>query len=163
MVVGSVQVSSVNGDVVTHSGFEIGRDGPSVVLVGFDGSETSWRALYYALGLGRRNYGEVVVVHAEKNHTLAVFPAMTMMDDGPGSWTEQLRQEVRSAAAHHPGVCVSFIVGSGDPVRILQEQATKRKADAVVLGASRRSGHRLAGSIAVRAVRMFTMPVTVVP
>jgi nucleotide-binding universal stress UspA family protein len=148
---------------VSDSGFETGCNGPPVMLVGFDGSETSWRALYYALGLARRQQSEIVVVHAERSGTTPVSLTVTMLVEGPGVWTEQLRQDVLRVAAQHPRVCLSFVVEIGDPVRILQEQATKRKADAVVLGASRRSGHRLAGSIALRAVRTLTTPVTVVP
>lgn len=34
--------------------FEIGTDGPSLILVGVDGSRTSLRAAAYAAGLARR-------------------------------------------------------------------------------------------------------------
>jgi len=148
---------------VSASGFEIGCDGPSVMLVGFDGSDTSWRALHYALGLARRQHSEVIVVHAEKSSPIPDSITTAIVEEANEAWTEQLRQEVLRVAAHHPHVCVSFIVGFGDPVRVLHEQATRRRADAIFLGASRRWGYRLAGSIAARAVRTIKTPVTVVP
>ena len=41
--------------------FELGTDGPSVVLVGVDDSTTSLRAGWYAAGLARRHLPQVVV------------------------------------------------------------------------------------------------------
>jgi nucleotide-binding universal stress UspA family protein len=148
---------------VSASGFEIGCDGPSVVLVGFDGSETSWRALHHAFGSARRQRSEIVVVHAEPVTSPAVALAGTSAYEGTLARTDQLRREVFDAAAQHPELKVSFAVGVGDPVRVLQQQAAERRADAIVLGASTHWGHRIAGSIAARAVRASRTPVTVVP
>jgi nucleotide-binding universal stress UspA family protein len=41
--------------------------------------------------------------------------------------------------------------------------ADQLKADAVVVGASERAGHRFVGSVAVRLVKAGRWPVTVVP
>ena len=43
-------------------GFELGTDGPSVILVGVDDSTTSIRAGWYAAGLARRQRARIVAV-----------------------------------------------------------------------------------------------------
>ena len=45
--------------------FEFGNDGPSVVMVGVDGSETSLRAGAFAAGLARREGSRLVCVYVE--------------------------------------------------------------------------------------------------
>src|SRR5215475_5465150 len=45
-----------------ESGFELGTDGPSVILVGVDDSTTSIRAGWYAAGLARRQGARIVAV-----------------------------------------------------------------------------------------------------
>lgn len=42
--------------------FELGTDGPSVILVGVDDSTTSSRAGWYAAGLARRQRARIVAV-----------------------------------------------------------------------------------------------------
>src|SRR4030088_158753 len=44
-------------------GFELGSDGPNVIVVGVDGSPTSMRAGAYAAGLARRQNSRIVAVH----------------------------------------------------------------------------------------------------
>ena len=45
--------------------FELGTDGPSVILVGVDDSVTAARAGWYAAGLARRQRARLVVVYVE--------------------------------------------------------------------------------------------------
>ena len=42
--------------------FELGTDGPSVILVGVDDSTTSSRAGWYAAGLARRQHARIIAV-----------------------------------------------------------------------------------------------------
>ena len=60
----------------------------------------------------------------------------------------------------HP---ITFIATEGDPYTELRRIADEIRADAVVVGASAKAGHRLIGSLAVRLVRAGRWPVTVVP
>lgn len=45
--------------------FERGTDGPKVILVGVDGSDSSMRAAAYASGLARRQHALLAVVYVQ--------------------------------------------------------------------------------------------------
>ena len=146
--------------------FELGCDGPSVLVVGVDGSDTGWRAFHYALGQVRRQGGRVVAVFAE-TYPGATFAgsgalALPMADLSADEHREELRTAVEELAAEH-GVEVEFVVASADPVLALTQVAEQVRADAILVGASTQAAHRLFGSVAVRAVRAGRWPVTVVP
>ncbi len=51
----------------------------------------------------------------------------------------------------------------GDPYTEICRIADEVRADAIVVGASARAGHRFVGSLAVRLVKAGKWPVTVVP
>jgi nucleotide-binding universal stress UspA family protein len=73
-----------------------------------------------------------------------------------------MRRQVEEGALH-TGVRAEFIAVRGDPYSELIRIATDLRADAVVVGSSRRFGHRFVGSLAVRLVKSGRWPVTVVP
>lgn len=144
---------------MTTGAFELGRDGPSTVVVGVDGTDTSLRALAYALGLVRRQRSTLVVVFAQRAPAGYAAAAGIQLNV---ETAEQLRATVEALAAEH-GVTASFVSRPGDPVAVLTEVADECRADAVIVGASQGKGHRLFGSIALRAVKTRRWPVTVVP
>ncbi len=146
------------------STFEYGKDGAQVVVVGLDGSESSWLAAAYAGGLARRQHARLVVVYVETT------PAMAGLTPGGLVAARQAVQEVSAALratveerAAEVGVEVTFLTGRGEPAAELARVADEVRADAVVVGASASTGHRLVGSTAVRLVRDGRWPVTVVP
>jgi nucleotide-binding universal stress UspA family protein len=152
-----------------HGGaFELGTDGPMVILVGVDASVTSQRAGAYAAGLARRQGARLVCVYVEQ--LSAMYGAAA--GAGAGAIAEQeralddtaavLRQEAQEWASRL-GVPVTFITAIGDPYHELRRVADEVHADAVVVGASTKAGHRLVGSLAVRLVKAGRWPVTVVP
>ena len=51
--------------------FELGTDGPTSILVGADGSDTSARAGWYAAGLARRQNAKVTVVYVSPTVSLS--------------------------------------------------------------------------------------------
>jgi nucleotide-binding universal stress UspA family protein len=146
---------------VDTKGFELGRDGPSVLVVGIDGSDTSWRAMYYALGLARRQHSEVIAVFA-----VTVAVAFNGMPTGIYQDPADLAGELKPAVLGLAGECcvpTQFLCVVGDPVITLTAIAAQHRADAIIIGASQALGHRLFGSKALRAVRRCPCPVTVVP
>ena len=57
--------------------FELGTDGPSRILVGIDGSETSMRAAAYAAGLARRQGSHLIALYVATTSPLAAQTAAT--------------------------------------------------------------------------------------
>ncbi|MFD8377976.1 universal stress protein [Streptomyces sp. NPDC059679] len=145
--------------------FERGTDGPKVIVVGVDGSDSSWRAASYAAGLARRQRALLAVVYVQP-----VLAAGAALGASVAQTTEQvaeeLIQEIRQAAERLRGVFEvrwEFHTFRGDPYNGLVQAADELKADAVVVGASEQAGHRFVGSVAIRLVKAGRWPVTVVP
>ncbi|MDQ1006832.1 nucleotide-binding universal stress UspA family protein [Streptomyces sp. V4I23] len=145
--------------------FERGTDGPKVILVGLDGSDSSLRAAAYASGLARRQRALLAIVYVQP-----VMPAGAALGVpvavATGEIAEGLVAEIRAAAERVRGIWDArweFHTFRGDPYTGLVTAADELKADAVVVGASESAGHRIIGSVAVRLVKAGRWPVTVVP
>jgi len=147
--------------------FELGTDGPSVILVGVDDSTTSSRAGWYAAGLARRQRARIVAVF--------VVPVASFGSAGPGgaalavardeafrASAEEMQHRADAIAAEL-GISITFVAARGDPFAEICRIADEVRADAIVVGASAHAGHRFVGSLAVRLVRAGKWPVTVVP
>jgi nucleotide-binding universal stress UspA family protein len=147
--------------------FELGTDGPSVILVGVDDSTTSSRAGWYAAGLARRQRARLVAVF--------VSPLASFGAPGPTGASLALArdQAFRDSAEDMErraleigvelGISITFVAARGDPFTEIKRIADEMRADAIVVGASAHAGHRFVGSLAVRLVRAGKWPVTVVP
>lgn len=147
--------------------FELGTDGPTAILVGVDDSVTAARAAWYAAGMARRQATRVVAVYVEPTATMAgAAPSgaglYAAQQEAFAEVADELRQRAEQAAADL-GVELKFIAVHGDPYTELRRIADEVRADAVVVGASAKAGHKLVGSLAVRLVRAGRWPVTVVP
>ena len=97
--------------------FERGTDGPKVVLVGLDGSDTSLRAVAYAVGLARRQHALLAIVYVQP--LLAAGAALGAPVAGTtDEIAEQLVAEIREAAEQVKGVFEvrwEFHTFRGDP------------------------------------------------
>jgi nucleotide-binding universal stress UspA family protein len=148
--------------------FELGTDGPMVILVGIDDSVTSLRAGAYAVGLARRQGARLVCVYVEQPSAMygavagAGAAAVAEQERAFTQTAADLKRRIEEGAADR-GVPITFVVAAGDPYHELRRVADEVRADAVVVGASTKAGHRLVGSLAVRLVKAGRWPVTVVP
>jgi nucleotide-binding universal stress UspA family protein len=144
--------------------FELGTDGPSRILVGVDGSETSMRAGAYAAGLARRQGSHLIALYVVTTNPLAAQMAATTaaMIQTQDEIAKQLRAAVQEGA-QLIGIDAEFVLRRGNPYRELISVANERRVDAVVVGASTKSGRRFVGSLAERLVRDAMWPITVVP
>ncbi|WP_245713852.1 universal stress protein [Nocardia vaccinii] len=147
------------------SGFELGTDGPRVIMAGVDGTEASWRAAAYAGGLARRQNALLALVYVQPYMAMSgVYGA-----DVQGATAEvadDLAREISEHAERVKNVYNTrwkFFTRRGDPYTGLAQAADELKADAVIVGASEKAGHRFVGSVAVRLVKAGRWPVTVVP
>jgi nucleotide-binding universal stress UspA family protein len=144
--------------------FELGTDGPSRILVGIDGTETAMRAAAYAAGLARRQGSHLIALYVAGPSAMAAqlpatAAAMMQTQDELG---RQLRATLLDGAAQL-GIDAEFVQRRGNPYRELIAVADELRVDAVVVGASMKSGRRFVGSLAGRLVRDATWPITVVP
>jgi nucleotide-binding universal stress UspA family protein len=139
-------------------------DGPRLVVVGVDGSDTSMRAGAYAAGLTRRQNARLVVLFVRTTSPLiAASPAaVSAMREATDSVAAELRELVREQSANH-GIHATFVDREGNPFTEIVRLADELRADAVVIGASSKAGHRFVGSLAVHLVKVARWPVTVVP
>ncbi|MFC9463781.1 universal stress protein [Streptomyces coelicoflavus] len=145
--------------------FERGTDGPKVIVVGVDGSDSSLRAAAYAGGLARRQGALLAVVYVQP--VLAGGAALgASVAETTDEIAEELVAQIREATERVKGIFDirwEFHTFRGDPYSGLVRTADELKADAVVVGASEQAGHRFVGSVAVRLVKSGRWPVTVVP
>ena len=132
-----------------------------------DDSTTSLRAASYAAGLARRQGASVTVVYVAPIASLgAGTPGGAGLIATQREATQEIAEGLRRRAGEasgYLGISITFITVEGDPYTELRRIADEVRADAVVVGASAKAGHRFIGSLAVRLVRAGRWPVTVVP
>jgi nucleotide-binding universal stress UspA family protein len=141
-----------------------GREGARTLVVGVDGSDTSWRAAAYAVGIVRRQGGN--------SRLIFVYVA-------PGPGVKALAPQVIPASVEASALTLADITErlkgalddvdweirspTGSAFAELKRIATTVRADTVVVGASSGIAHRFVGSLAARLVKTRRWPVIVVP
>jgi len=134
-----------------------------VLLVGIDGSDTSLRAGAYAAGLATRQHARLVCLYVRTYKIaagvgVAAIPSMQQAHD---DIARELREQVETQSARIG--LPEFVEREGNPFAEIVRLADELPADAVIVGASTKAGHRFVGSLAVPLVRTSRWPITVVP
>ena len=138
-----------------------------MILAGVDESVTASRAGSYAAGLARRQGARLVIVYVQTTGSYVITSsAGASVLAAEAQVRSEIADELSALAeqrARELGIAMTFITTQGDPFREISRIAQETRADAIVVGASVKAGHRLLGSLAVRLVRAGKWPVTVVP
>lgn len=142
----------------------------AVVVVGIDGSDTSWDAFWWACGETKRLSGRTVAVFVGPTST-AVSVAATATLTGASAYGEiqqtmndqaqELCRQVRGYAREHD-VELTFVHTHGDTAKELIRIADDDHADLIVVGRSAKARHHLAGSLGRRLVGRRDAPIVVV-
>ncbi len=135
-----------------------------MLLAGVDGSDSSLRAAAYAAGMARRQHARLVCLYVRPFSAAAGIGAgvATSMQEAYDSVADELRQTAEDQGARL-GIDIAFVERDGSPFTEIVRLAGEIQADAVIVGASTKAGHRFVGSLAVHLVRASRWPVTVVP
>jgi nucleotide-binding universal stress UspA family protein len=134
------------------------------VVVGYDGTQSSRNALAYAAGMARRLSRPLLIVH--------VCPAGVYCEPMTGQvvGVQRDREELErwmvaefDQIADRTGLKVCVLTRRGNAARELAATADEQGADALVIGASTRPWHHVAGSVPSWLARHAQCPVMVVP
>lgn len=143
----------------------------TVVLVGVDGSESSWDALSWACGEAQRLRGRVLAVLVSSSADIGIGAVRSALVGVTGvdadshlmgtERAEALTHELESYAADHD-LDLTFVHTHGDAACELLRLAAAHHADQIVVGRSTKARHHLAGSLGRRLVGKREAPVVVV-
>ncbi|WP_030614096.1 universal stress protein [Streptomyces sclerotialus] len=134
------------------------------VVVGFDGSVSSERALAYAIGMARRSGSGLIIVHVANRLPTTVWAGCEppVFVDVPDHRTEVLGLEL-ACADHLSELSWILVERGGDICHELEEVGREYAADAIVVGSTHGIVGRIFGSVAGRLARRAQRPVIVVP
>lgn len=144
--------------------------GHAVVLIGLDGSESSWDAFWWGCGEARRLGGRAVAAFvspiAETGMAIAAAVGGALcdyaaLDQIARERAMRLRAEAQLRAAEL-GLELAFVHARGDAAKELLRIAEQLGADLIVVGKSMKSRHQIAGSLGRRLIARRGAPVIVV-
>lgn len=138
--------------------------GPRRILVGFDGSRPSDRAVRLALVWGEATGAAVFVVHASEPPHAIAEPRTDEARGAEASGIDLALADVRRSA-EELGVPLTVWVREGAPARILIASTNEIDADLVVVGTRglRGASRVLLGSVSSELLARAGRPVLVVP
>jgi nucleotide-binding universal stress UspA family protein len=140
------------------------------ILCPVDFSESSRRALDFAVALARHYGSSITVLHAYSTTPVAAYaPGLPVLE--PLILTEgdrqQLHDALRAFAAEESDLAarVEILVREGMPARVIVDEADPIAADLLVMGTHGRSGfdRLVLGSVTERVLRKARVPVLTVP
>lgn len=134
------------------------------VVVGFDGSLSSERALAYAIGMARRSRSGLIIVHVANRLPATVWAGCEppVFVDVPDHRTEVLGLEL-ACSEYLSEVPWILVERGGDICHELEEVGREYAADAIVVGGTHGLVGKIFGSVAGRLARRAQRPVVVIP
>lgn len=141
------------------------NNAPRVIVVGLDGSPTSWDAFAWAAGAAARGNRQLVAVHVMPLTEPAAAFCVPFDYSGVETARQEIATELKDEAqqrACEVGVPVTFVAERGEVTHAVTEVARALHADLVVVGRSAKTLHRLAGSLSHRLTCRHDAPVVVV-
>jgi nucleotide-binding universal stress UspA family protein len=138
---------------------------PPVIVVGLDGSPSSWDAFCWAAGEAARSKAKVVAVYVIPLTDAALTFGVPFDYAGVEQGRQEVANELRTEAlrrAQELGVALSFVTEHGDATHALTDIARVLHANLVVVGRSTKMLHHLAGALSHRLTRRNDAPVVVV-
>ncbi|WP_329002258.1 universal stress protein [Kribbella sp. NBC_00709] len=139
--------------------------GTPAIVVGIDGSATSWDAFAWAAGEAVRSHGHLVAVYVMPYTEPTAAFAVPYAYGAAAASRQDLADEIEAEAvrrAGEAGVPIHFISEYGEPIGTLSDVARAVNAHLVVVGRSAKPWHRLTGSLGHRLTCRKDAPVVVV-
>lgn len=139
------------------------------VVIGLDGSDSSWDAFWWGCGEARRlNRGAAAVLVSPTIDagtglalTIGCFCDCEDIDRRATEQAIELEGEVHRHATEQ-GLDVVFVQARGDPAQELLRVAEAVQSDLIVVGRSTRALHHVAGSLGRRLIGKSKAPVVAV-
>ncbi|MDP5306764.1 universal stress protein [Paracoccus spongiarum] len=143
---------------------------PRKIVVGYDGSDTSRRALDFAVGIAKTNDDQIILAHV-----LEWSPYSFLTPDEIEERHQRRQDELERAEAvviapvaeqtRTTGLTVSTVLRYGHIAETLCEIAKEQGADLIFIGRMGHSGlsARIFGSVAGTLAQVAPVPVTIVP
>jgi nucleotide-binding universal stress UspA family protein len=136
------------------------------ILVAYDQSELSRKALDKAVKLAGENGANLYIVHVYQppailvSHPLATFPS-TYLDDAEVAF-KSVKQELQEQAEKIPKASVALL--SGHPAKALLDYAYDKQCDLIVMGSRGLGGLQelVLGSVSHSVVQQSKIPVLVI-
>jgi nucleotide-binding universal stress UspA family protein len=146
---------------------------PAVVVIGLDGSASSWDAFWWGCGEATRLHGRAIAVYVSP--LAATAPAAAAAAAASGfpicdyqafevAATEQaaeLRADALRQVAGQP-LDLTFIHACGDPAQELLRISRAVQASVIAIGRSTKLRHRIAGSLGRRLITRPRAPLIVI-
>jgi nucleotide-binding universal stress UspA family protein len=134
------------------------------VIVGYDGSEPSYRAVLLALRIARWSDAAIWLVHASQPPASVIEPRT---DEEQASEVDVIRETLRNLQEEATREGLQLVAWSreGPPAEILLSAADEARADWIVVGTRGLRGvsKTLLGSVSTAILDRSRRPVTVVP
>jgi nucleotide-binding universal stress UspA family protein len=146
------------------------NDTRPVVVIGLDGSKTSWHAFSWGCGEARRMGGRAVAVFVSPSLGPGAGAGLMLgidsydhgaVETAVGQQAEQLRVEALARAVS-ARIELTFLHARGDPASELLRVAREIHADVTAIGRSTKLCHRLAGALGRRLLAKPGVPIVVV-